>query len=112
MFGSAIIIIDFELIDFVKLYLDKKQVECKVDLTINLKLKSNCRSHKIENLTLSRINYISKIKNPLIHPNMIKSILQPLQTLFNFHPPKLKSNICTLFSIILDLTCTILSLRI
>jgi hypothetical protein len=56
---------------------------CKSGYSNKFKAKINCRSQKLQIVASSRINSTStnKINSPLIHPNMLKSLLQLLESL-------------------------------
>jgi len=100
MFGSMFIRIDFEWLNFVKLILDKSELNVKWFMFRCIHVKSefynkfkacfkkkiikakiNCRSQKQQLLNSCRINFTSKINYPLNLHNMIYSILQPIESI-------------------------------
>jgi len=56
---------------------------CKSGFINEFKTKINCRSQKLQIVASSGITSINKINSTLNHPNIIKSILQPLESLFD-----------------------------
>jgi len=91
MFGSMFIRIDFEWLNFVKLILDKSDLNAKwfmfrciyvkSEFYNKFKAKINHRSQKQQILNPYRINFTSKINYPLNPPNKIYSILQPIESI-------------------------------
>jgi len=56
----------------------------KVDLEMNLRLKSIVKVKKLKIVVSNRINSTSKINSTLNHPNIVKSILESLESLLTF----------------------------
>jgi hypothetical protein len=92
MIGSAVTKINIEWIDFVVLIPDKSELNvkwyvwiylCKSGFNNKFNAKINCKSQKLQIVASSRINSTSKINSSLNHPNMLKSLLQPLESLLS-----------------------------